>query len=354
MILNKHIFKAMFIAIFVTLIGLGIVDYVLALLNEFNYRLDGQYQAKQAFTFITLTTPGRLYTFFPYICLIGVLFAFGHMADNRELVVIESTGIPKSKIILQTIYGPIVWLLIAFSLGETIVPTFDQQGYEMRNIAAAKGSTQYGVWHRDKDKFYFFNAVKKDGSAEEGFSVFFDADTESMQFETFDKLAVNQNNKWEFQQLKQYENNDADGWTLLASTAKIEWQTTLTPELLWLLTSPDANLSVFKLYEYSNYLSAQQLSDDNFRLKYWQRLLQPILSLALIWLAITFIFGPLRQSSTGARMFIGLMIAISFNLIQSLITPLTDAINIPEFVAACIPIFIAASVAFILQTRKAI
>ena len=96
------------------------------------------------------------------------------------------------------------------------------------------------------------------------------------------------------------------------------------------------------------------MSDDNFRLQFWQRVLQPVLSLALIWLAITFIFGPLRQSSTGARIFIGLMLAISFNLIQSLIAPLASTINLPEFFAAAIPVALAASIALVLQFKKAL
>ena len=154
--------------------------------------------------------------------------------------------------------------------------------------------------------------------------------------------------------MARYTNQSGDAWQNEFSGQSEPWDTNLTPDLLWLLTSPDAKLSVFKLFEYSNYLSAQQLSDDNFRLQFWQRVLQPVLSLALIWLAITFIFGPLRQSSTGARIFIGLMLAISFNLIQSLIAPLASTINLPEFFAAAIPVALAASIALVLQFKKAL
>ena len=354
MILSKYIFKSMFLAIFVTLVAIGLIDYVLALLNELNYRLDGAYQAQQAFWFITLTTPGRLYAFFPYICLIGVLFAFGTMADHRELVIIESTGLAKGSIILRTLYGPVVWLILAFAIGESLVPKLDQQGYELRNVAAAEGSTQYGVWHRDQDSYYFFKAVKKDGSVAAGFSVKYDAATDTMVYDSFDAITPSDSAKWQFNGLSRYKNQGGESWQNEFTNQSALWDTSLTPELLWLLTSPDAKLSVFKLFEYSNYLSAQQLSDDNFRLQFWQRVLQPLLSLALIWLAITFIFGPLRQSSTGARIFIGLMLAISFNLIQSLIAPLAGAINLSEFLAASIPVALAAGFALVLQFKKAL
>ena len=354
MILSKYIFKSMFMAIFVTLVAIGLIDYVMALLNELNYRLDGAYQAQQAFWFITLTTPGRLYAFFPYICLIGVLFAFGTMADHRELVIIESTGLSKGKIIARTLYGPVVWLILAFGIGESLVPKLDQQGYELRNVAAAQGSTQYGVWHRDQDTYYFFKAVKKDGSVAAGFSVKYDTLTDAMIYDSFDAISLTDAGDWQFNGLARYTNQRGAAWQNEFSGQSEPWDTSLTPDLLWLLTSPDAKLSVFKLFEYSNYLSAQQLSDDNFRLQFWQRVLQPVLSLALIWLAITFIFGPLRQSSTGARIFIGLMLAISFNLIQSLIAPLASTINLPEFFAAAIPVALAASIALVLQFKKAL
>jgi len=354
MILSKYIFKSMFLAIFVSLLAIGLIDYVLALMNELNYRLDGAYQAQQAFWFITLTTPGRLYAFFPYICLIGVLFAFGTMADHRELVIIESTGLSKGKIIVRTLYGPIIWLILAFAIGESLVPKLDQQGYALRNVAAAQGSTQYGVWHRDQDTYYFFKAVKKDGSVAAGFSVKYDTPTDAMVYDSFDAITLTESGDWQFSGLSRYKNQSGDAWQTEFSGQSEPWDTNLTPELLWLLTSPDAKLSVFKLFEYSNYLSAQQLSDDNFRLQFWQRVLQPLLSLALIWLAITFIFGPLRQSSTGARIFVGLMLAICFNLIQSLIAPLAGAINLSEFLAASIPIALAACIAFVLQFKKAL
>jgi hypothetical protein len=48
------------------------------------------------------------------------------------------------------------------------------------------------------------------------------------------------------------------------------------------------------------------------------------------------------------------MLAISFNLIQSLIAPLASTINLPEFFAAAIPVALAASIALVLQFKKAL
>lgn len=351
MIIEKHLFRTLFLAILVTMIGLGLIDYILTLLNELNYRLEGEYRAAEAFRFVTLTTPGRLYDFFPYIVLIGTLFAFGELADHRELVIMEAAGKSKPKIVLMSLYAPILWLFIAFSIGETLVQRMDQAGYELRNVAAAKGSTRYGVWHRDGNDYFFFNAIKRDGSVSEGFSVSHDDGV--LNYRPFEAVTVD-GDSFTFVDRKHYRYSSEGTWTELSQTTQESWSTQLTPELLWLLTSPDAKLSVFKLWEYSNYLEAQKLSDDNFRLKFWQRVLQPVLSIALIWLAITFIFGPLRQSSTGARMFAGLMLAISFNLIQSLVVPLADTLKITEFAAAGIPIGVATVMIFFLQMRKAL
>ena len=73
-----------------------------------------------------------------------------------------------------------------------------------------------------------------------------------------------------------------------------DWQADLSPELLSvLLVEPDKQ-SLSGLYRFAQFFSSEGLDSGIYFLAFWKKLLQPLSTLALVVLAISFVFGPLR------------------------------------------------------------
>ena len=69
------------------------------------------------------------------------------------------------------------------------------------------------------------------------------------------------------------------------------------------------------------YLEKQGLDSGEYRLAFWQNALHPLVVLSLVLLAMSFVFGPLRDATSGYRIFIGVVVGISFQFAQNLLGP---------------------------------
>lgn len=338
-VINKHIFKIQFIAIAVTFLALGLIDFVLAALNELNYRTNESYTASIAMQYVALNTPARLYLYSPYIVLVGVLFATGQMANDRELVIYESASLTKKQIVNKILLAPIVWLCLFFIMGETIAPFYEIKAKETRDLAASKTSTQYGVWHKEGDSFYYFRSIDQDGHISGGYRITPNNAEQTATVETFEALVPITKGQWQVSSVSERTLGGSTNAETIQSSS-LQWPLQASPELLLMETNTNLNLSISKLKQYNDYLKQQALNNKHYSLKLWQKVSQPFISLALVWLGITFIFGPLRQATMGTRIFTGVMVSLVLNIVQSVLSPLSITFSVPTAIIALAPLLI--------------
>ena len=99
-------------------------------------------------------------------------------------------------------------------------------------------------------------------------------------------------------------------------------------------------LPLTDLYRHSAYLFQHGLDSDDFQLAFWRKLLQPVGIAGLVLVAISFIFGPLRDGTMGFRIFAGVLVGIVFRTIQDLLGPASLVFGFSPLYAAVIPIII--------------
>jgi lipopolysaccharide export system permease protein len=129
------------------------------------------------------------------------------------------------------------------------------------------------------------------------------------------------------------------------------WQLTLNPQLLQISGVDPAEMTLKQLYAYISYLKTNNLNSNNEKLVLWQRLLQPLATLIMVWLAIPFVFGSIRNMSIGLRMMAGISLGFGFYLLNEFFGPLSIVYQWPPFLAAFFPIFLFALLAYLLQQR---
>ncbi len=88
-----------------------------------------------------------------------------------------------------------------------------------------------------------------------------------------------------------------------------------------------------------------------YQLSYWQRVLQPLASLVMMFLAIPFVFGPLRSVTTSLRLLMGIIVGFAFYITNQLFPPLSQVLNFPPYLAAVLPILIFAGFGVFLLRR---
>ena len=97
-------------------------------------------------------------------------------------------------------------------------------------------------------------------------------------------------------------------------------------------------LPVLELWPYAQYLKQQGMVFVDIELAFWRKLLQPLATLGLVLVAMSFIFGPLREGTMGARIFVGVIVGVVFRISQDFFGPASLIFGYDPLVAALVPI----------------
>ncbi|HLT63480.1 MAG TPA: LptF/LptG family permease, partial [Pseudohongiella sp.] len=130
-----------------------------------------------------------------------------------------------------------------------------------------------------------------------------------------------------------------------------EWQVDMSPELLSvLLVRPDRQ-SISGLYQFARYFDREGLDSSSYYLAFWKKLLQPLATMSLVLLAVSFVFGPLREATMGYRVFVAIAMGLGFTILQRTMGPATILYGISPFVATLMPIVVCAGIGIYLLRR---
>ena len=133
----------------------------------------------------------------------------------------------------------------------------------------------------------------------------------------------------------------------------MSWSSTLTPDKLGVVTVKPESLSLRGLSDYLDYLDANKQDKSRYLLAFWRKIAQPITLAVMLLVALSFIFGPLRSVSMGARIMMGVATGILFFIVNEVLGSLSLVYQLPAIFGAFMPSIIFVSVALYLMNRRA-
>ncbi len=119
--------------------------------------------------------------------------------------------------------------------------------------------------------------------------------------------------------------------------ATVQMRSELTPQILSvLMVSPD-NMAIGSLYSYIGHLKENQQNTDRYSLALWQKLLYPFAVFVMMALALPFAYLHARAGAIGLKVFGGIMLGMSFQLINNLFSHLGLLNTWPAWFTAALP-----------------
>lgn len=311
----------------------------------------GDYQMVDAIFFVLLQIPARIYDFFPVAALIGGLIGMGRLASQSELIIMRSAGMSLAQISRSVLLGTLGLMLIVIFIGEAISPKSSQLGRQMKTMAISGGNlvkSERGVWVRDGQNYVHIHVILPDGQLE-GVTRF--------QFEEKKLVALIYAQSAVYDTDKQWLMNNVQktfvNETQINSTSAdvMNWKTDLTPETLGIVSLKPEDLNLAGLGDYSRYLKDNGLNATRYDLAYWKKIMQPFAVAVMMFLALSFITGPLRTTPIGTRIVLGLVVGFAFNTLSNIFGPVSLVYNMPPFLAASLPVFVFAGITALLMHR---
>lgn len=347
--LNRYMAKQVFVATLMVLVLVLGLDFIGKIIDQLG-SLRENYTFYEMLVYIAWGIPTSVYEFIPYAVLVGCLIGLGGLAGNSELVVIRAAGVSVLRISWIVLKPVMLFIALALALGEYVVPYAEQTADSRRSLAlgyTSEDQARRGVWHREANEYILFSVVQPDGKV---FGVtryqFEEGDLASA---SFTREVEYRGDHWEESKVSVTQFSDEKITTERLDTRR--WDTELTPELLNVVAMEPEVLSLSSLHSYSRYLKDQNLHAGEYALAFWQKLLQPLATVSLVLIAISFIFGPLRSVSMGQKIFTGVAFGIGFRLLQSLLGPSSIVFGFPPLLAVALPILICLAVGLILIKR---
>lgn len=312
----------------------------------------GRYTFWNAGEFLLLTLPTRFVILAPFVALLGSISALGGLANNRELVAMEASGISPYQIAWSVMKVGACFILIVGVCEEVVTPPLDQEAHLKRSMALSDSGVhkgQQGFWFREGRRFVRIRDIRY-GEIPQGIDIFeFNEGGHLVTYMHAQEASILSPQKWV---LKNITKQNIDGYLLSSEHLRtLEWDSPLKQHEMRLLTLPASSLAPSELYQYIEVLKRKNQNALRYELSFWNKLLMPLNTWLMILVAIPFAFGPLRMSTSGKRVFIGSLAGLGYYLTTEIFKYVGILLGMPPFVTATAPFVILAGVTIVVWRR---
>lgn len=312
----------------------------------------GSYDMTVAAIYILLSLPREFEQFFPMATLIGGLIGMGILASNSELVVMQAAGQSRANIIASAMKSALFMVVVVMMIGEWVAPLTEAKAKEIRTQAISGGSlfsSDRLVWAKDGENFVSIGEVIDRNNLRD-VTVYHFNDKLALQQIMSGKQAIYDGQGW---LLKNVEFTDYLTSQISVTQKEQEhWVSTLTPDKLGVVTVKPEALSINGLYGYIEYLENNSQDPNRYKLALWRKVLQPVTVGVMLLMALSFIFGPLRSVTMGARIIMGVLTGFGFFVSNEVFGTLSTVYQLPPLFGAAFPSLVFAFIAmYLLQKR---
>ena len=351
-IFKRYLIKQVILATLVVMGMMLVLVLITTLMGEFQDMGRGDYNFLQAFYYVLLRLPHNLYQFAPMLILLGGIIGLGVLTSHQELMVIRSSGFSLRHIVTAVSYSALLLIMLIMLIGEGLAPQWDHKAAIRKQNAENNGQamiTTSGLWLHQGDNFFHIDHVI-DKKHLEGVRRYQFNSQHELLASYYAKTMDLQKGKWLLREVVKTRFNAQQG-TQSSHLAEETWNFALNPSLLSVGSIEAEEMSLPALAKFSRHLIENGLHAAPFELAYWQRLLQPLAILVMLFLAIPFVLASPRSSARGLRLFFGILCGFAFYVSNAFLGQLSIIFQLPSFLAAALPILLFAGIGYLLLLR---
>ncbi|HPQ94760.1 MAG: LPS export ABC transporter permease LptG [Thiothrix sp.] len=353
-LLERYLWKNILGSILVTWVSLSLLFGLFDFLSELgDVKADTRYGTWQALLYILYKLPRTLYTNFPYAVLIGSLMGLGNLAANSEITAMRAAGYSIGQIVGTTLKLGLVLAVLAFGMGEWIAPRTETwaENFKLNRLQQEVVLSEDGAWIKNGSNLIHVDKLSSP-LAMEGISIYTvdeQAGGISRILRARSAYRSQSQTRWV---LIDVQEQRLDGTSAsLSSHPQLNEPDLLPIRILNIATVTPEQLDARALAEFIRHQRENALSSERFELEYWKHFTTPLSTLVMLILAAPLVFGFQRNAGAGQRIFIGILIGISYLMLDSIISRTGMLYGLPPLLSAVLPMLLF-SVAGLLMLRR--
>ncbi|KVP51598.1 LPS export ABC transporter permease LptG [Burkholderia ubonensis] len=360
---EKYFARQIYVTFVFILFAFSGLFFFFDLINELNSVGHGNYKFGYAVLRVALQTPSRFYEIIPVAALISAIYVFAQMAANSEFTIFRVSGLATNQALRSLLKIGVPLVIVTYLIGEFVGPYADQLSERVRLQAlgaSVSSNFESGVWVKDT------LAARENGEQVTRFvnvgSLSPDSTISNVRIYEFDSKFQLQNVR--IAQTGRYE---APGHWLLKGVTETELtpikpiggqpadtlnpvyrsqqvtlpeyrlRSDLTPQILSVLLVSPEHMSIINLFRYIQHLRENQQDAQRYDIALWHKLLYPFAVFVMLALSLPFAYLHARAGVVGVKVFGGIMLGMSFQLLNTLFSHIGTLKTWPAPVTAATP-----------------
>jgi lipopolysaccharide export system permease protein len=305
--------------------------YFIDLVDELeNVGRDG-YTIARAIGHSLLLLPGHVYELSPIAVLIGTIYAMARLAQSSEFTILRTGGLGPGRALWLLAALGIIFALLTFAIGDYVAPYTERQAIAVQ--ASARGGLALGssgAWLRDHraspegERSISVNVARALSAGEMlGVRIFeFDAHGRMRTRIEASSAAVGEDGQWllhEVQRIEWPTPEAAAAGTPLAVDLlpELRWSSTLKASVVAAALLPAQTMSTADLWRYRGHLAEQDQALQTYEIQFWKKAFYPLACIVMMALALPFAYLHARAGGVSYKVFGGIMLGISFVLLNN-------------------------------------
>lgn len=331
------------------------------LMNELPSVGKAGYKLAHAFLYVGLGMPGYAYELMPIAVLIGTIYVLSQMAARSEFTIMRVSGLSTLRAGGMLAMIAVLFTLLTFLFGEVISPRATDLAERLKlELRGSSLSAQFrtGLWAKDVvrangvsgaitgSRFLNVREVRQ-GTELLGVKIYeFDLDFRMTRAVEAEKASYVGDNVWNLSQVSQTLFPPAKGKGISmdelvgvksATAPMVRLVSEITPDILAVLFADPDRMSAADLQAYTRHLQENRQRTERYEIAFWKKLTYPFAVFVMMALALPFAYMQVRSGGVSLKIFTGIMLGVSFQLINSLFAHLGLLNTWPPFATAVLP-----------------
>ena len=364
--IRRLIFREVLISIALVAMGFLALFFFFDLVDELQYlgknnglpsglpTASDIYQIRHALVYVGLLIPNHLYELLPISVLIGTIFMMARLAQSSEYTILKTSGLDPWRALKMLLSLGGIFVLMSFAIGDYLAPLSERTAQLLK--ARYQGTItvgQTGAWLKEKQALNTVIANVRTLSADNemvGLQIFeFNSKGLVVAKMQAASASFGLDDSWQLHNVTRTEFNvPSDAATVTNagkqsadvvrnSMASYRWGTEITQEMVSVSLLKPERMGTLDLFNYIRHLDDNGQSSQRYEIEFWKKVFYPLSCLVMVMLALPFAYLHFRSGGIAAYVFLGVMIGISFFLLNNVFGYVGNLQNWEPWLAAAAP-----------------
>ncbi|UDG82118.1 LPS export ABC transporter permease LptG [Candidatus Vallotia cooleyia] len=336
------------------------------LISELNSLRHGNYKFSYAILRVMLQMPSRFYEIIPVVTLISAIHVFAQIAASSEFTIFRVSGLSTHRALGSILRIGVPIVVLTFVIGEVVTPYTHQLSERVCSkmlSPSASSQVRSSVWVKDTlsgngktayiTRFISVREIKPDATIANILIYEFDSRFRLASVRTANSGCYVRPGQWllynvtetRLHNISPASSTDKDVLNPVyrsekVSMPKYQMHSSLTPKILSVLLITPDRMSITNLLLYVKHLRDNHQNTQRYIIALWSKVFYPFAVLVMLVLSLPFAYLHTSARVVGIKVFAGIMLGISFQLLNTIFAHIGMLNTWPALFTAAIPVLI--------------